>query len=109
MTETEVGRETTHEDDCVARGARLLDDHRPGWRESVDAARLDVSDFHSCVLGQLYGSFSAGLTQLGLRLDGARIEEHGFDVLLGDTGRYPAVQGAWERVLLDPARRVGEL
>ena len=42
-------------DDRVAIGARFLDDTVPNWRALVSLDRLDMSNMHACVLGQLYG------------------------------------------------------
>lgn len=42
--------------DNVARGAALLDELAPGWREHVDIHTLDVSDPYYCVLGQLFSA-----------------------------------------------------
>ena len=62
----------------VARGARLLDGHAPGWAGLV---RLDVMDLSSpcaCVLGQVYGG-TAGRPgyNVGLRVLGLSEEEAG--------------------------------
>lgn len=78
----------------VARGAAQLDETRPGWFRDVDLETLAVDDTESCVLTQLYGSFSEGVNALGLRhLCCARCESRaegttsdadlGFDVFYG--------------------------
>lgn len=38
----------------VARGAELLDEHRPGWFLDVEVGKLDLNDCLSCVLGQVF-------------------------------------------------------
>lgn len=45
-------------------GARLLDDHRPGWATRVDLETLRMANCDRCVLGQVYGEYSAGLAAL---------------------------------------------
>lgn len=52
----------------VAYAAEQLDRLCPGWRRNVDARRLDMSDPHDCVLGQLYGDYVTGVTALRRRL-----------------------------------------
>jgi hypothetical protein len=42
----------------------LLDHVRLGWRAEVDPDRLRMHDPRACVLGQLFGSYLMGLTQL---------------------------------------------
>lgn len=42
----------------VARGAALLDQHRPGWFQRIDPDALKMSDCTACVVGQLSGVVS---------------------------------------------------
>lgn len=60
---------------AVARGAgfltRVLDG--PEWRGEIDAKSLSIAHAGRCVLGQLFGSYGAGLLALGLSSDQARI------------------------------------
>ncbi len=48
----------------VEAGAKLLDEKVPGWREKIDLDSLDVGNHSSCILGQLYGEYSAGMRLL---------------------------------------------
>lgn len=99
----------------AARGAALLDRKHVGWRAEVDPRTLQQSSMYGCVLGQVYGDYSAGLRALGLvKPDGdmydltgygmRRVRELGFQ--LGedrnghDNGNYPDLTAAW-RALLD--------
>lgn len=50
----------------AARGAALLDRKHVGWRAEVDPRTLQQSSMYGCVLGQVYGDYSAGLRALGL-------------------------------------------
>ena len=61
--------------ECVALGAAMLDAAMPGWAYRITPGRLDLSCCHSCILGQLYRGFGAGVVALGLQ---GRITEHGF-------------------------------
>ena len=45
----------------IARGIALLDEKKPGWCNTIDLARLDIDDGHQCVLGQVFGTYSAGV------------------------------------------------
>lgn len=52
---------------AAARGATKLDEMKPGWTNRVDERTLDMTSPERCVLGQVFGSYSYGLEQLGLR------------------------------------------
>lgn len=45
-------------------GAILLDLLQPGWAERINVQRLRLEDCQACVLGQLYGGYSAGLEKV---------------------------------------------
>lgn len=60
----------------VARGVAILDAHRPGWRNLVDVKRLDMLDPKHCVLGQVFGGYNRGLSELSL--GGDEPWRHGF-------------------------------
>lgn len=45
----------------IKRGAALLDKERPGWRDEINLATLDLADDCYCVLGQIFGRYSSGL------------------------------------------------
>lgn len=49
---------------CVRRGIELLDCLRPGWRTDVDWSTLDQRSCIRCALGQLYGTYLRGVSQL---------------------------------------------
>lgn len=44
----------------AAAGAAYLDHHRPGWSVNIDLDRLNMSDFRTCILGQMYGHYADG-------------------------------------------------
>lgn len=50
----------------VASGMYMLDIHVPGWREGIDLGRLNTRSCEDCILGQVYGTYSEGLIQLGV-------------------------------------------
>jgi hypothetical protein len=64
----------------VARGARLLDQVRPGWADMIDMEVFDIEDLRYCILGQLFGGWADGCTRLGLRGDRYKQELNGFEM-----------------------------
>lgn len=48
------------------RGAKFLDENRPGWPHETNEATMDLGSHTKCPLGQLYGSFIRGYEVLGL-------------------------------------------
>jgi hypothetical protein len=99
----------------AAAGAALLDRHRPDWHQQVDGDRLDLEDWRTDVLGQLYGTFGVGVHTLTPGLSEAEVDAwtvaHGFDLddtdlglLAGPRGAYQALTDAWRDQL---ARRQG--
>lgn len=61
----------------VAAGAAFLDVVMPDWVDRIAIERLRVPSLVDCVLGQLYGSFRAGMDTLSLC--GASAVTLGFD------------------------------
>jgi len=55
----------------VERSAKLLDRLYPTWFRRVDLAKLDMSDGHSCVAGQLAHSYRVGTS-----------DDRGYDVFV---------------------------
>ena len=53
-------------DERVTKGAALLDQRIPGWREMIDRDALDIDSCVWCILGQLYGDFPDGVRLLGI-------------------------------------------
>jgi hypothetical protein len=49
----------------VKRMTAILDEKRPGWRDEIDVEKLDFNSIRNCVLGQLYGSYTQGLVDIG--------------------------------------------
>ena len=99
----------------AAAGAALLDQRRPGWHLQVDRDRLDLEDWRADVLGQLYGSFGAGVHKLTGDRSEAEVDAwtvaHGFDLDDTDLGlstgpraAYQALTDAWRDEL---SRRQG--
>ncbi len=90
----------------VARGAAMLDDRWPGWRDLIDWDRLDVASVDDCILGQLAehertGSwaFLAEIRGLENVADCGIAEAHGFLVTDWEPGEwrktYDALTAAW--------------
>lgn len=50
----------------VNAGIALLNSLNPGWVKKIKMRDLDLGNGQTCVLGELYGSFDNGKSQLGL-------------------------------------------
>jgi len=48
----------------VSNGAALLDEVSPGWEKLIDLDILDLSDGHSCIVGQVFGDWITGLDHI---------------------------------------------
>ena len=48
----------------VARGARLLDEKRPGWAREIATDRLAMESCDECILGQLFHDYADGIFML---------------------------------------------
>jgi hypothetical protein len=90
----------------VAAGVGLLDEQEPGWLNKIDLTQFDIASTHRCVLGQVYGSFHEGVSNLGLCGDdeqGCRELEYGFDVsdsrMNEAKWEYADLQKEWVRVI----------
>lgn len=66
----------------VKKGTERLDQDRPGALRGVDLNKMTLHSPQFCVLGMIYGSFSAGCTALGFSQEDAI--EHGFVDTLKD-------------------------
>jgi hypothetical protein len=86
--------------DAVARGAALLDEKVPDWREHITIDQLDMGDCALCVLGQCFGDFVDGLEELGIDDDDARPGSYyGFDRLGTRADAYERLTAAWREEL----------
>lgn len=92
------------EEERVRNGAAFLDEHVPGWRESVDPVALNIASAEHCVVGQVSGCFAKGAKSLGLSVgefDIDRLRRFGFYWYLGES--ITALNAAWRRELGCPA------
>ena len=68
----------------VQKGIELLDKEiGSSWIDKVDLGLLDLGSCTECVLGQLFGRYMEGCTQLGLRFMEEIVSpggEYGFDI-----------------------------
>lgn len=69
---------------AVRKGARLLDDVAPTWRDMINVSRLQMSNTTRCVLGMVFGTYDDGIEALADSQERTDVEvfaiEHGFDV-----------------------------
>lgn len=109
MTDQTELNDLTRARECAARGAALLDERRPNWRAGVAVEHLAMRSSFFCVIGQLYGSFLTGLSELELSMvSSEEVVGLGFDAGRDRDEDYARLQAAWEALLRDPAPRVGE-
>lgn len=77
----------------AARGAAFLDERASGWAERINLDTLDVIDIYRCPLGQLYGTYGAGM--VALDIDPAQDWWYGF--LWGKSTDVDVLNCAWKR------------
>lgn len=89
---------------AIRRGARLLDEKVPGWREHIEPAALKMGVCQKCIVGQALGlgrdaedEYESRLTEwFGTTYDDdldVREEEHGFSAR--SVFGWDALQAAW--------------
>lgn len=87
--------------DVVNRGAKLLDEKRPTWFKEINLHKLDLMIGGHCILGQLYGGTSKGMSRLGLFTQ-VDLFVHGFSLF--SYGRldynWGTLTEAWKRDIL---------
>lgn len=86
----------------VKKGAELLDQENRGWYWDVNIDALNMSYWNSCILGQLYGSYTGGLSELDMA--DSEAEEHG---LFRDNDDYHELHELWINEI--NARRDGSI
>ena len=75
----------------VARGVKLLNEKKPGWKKKIDRERLDMSSCEDCILGQLFGSYRDGLYILKY----AHFLDNGFSL---DSFILPDLKQDWQKL-----------
>jgi len=97
----------------VAKGAALLDEKGPtDWASEINLEALDIVSTSNCILGQLYGGYYTGQSNLEeLDSDGYVIEvvswEWGFSLVDwdayydGNTSERDLLWEAWQDEILD--------
>ena len=94
----------------IEAGAAWLDGEKPGWRDGIDKARLDLDYGNSCPLGQTFQGSSTGWINgyravvYGLHLGEDWAYEHGF---LPDDDEEGMLTQAWRDYLAEPSPTEG--
>jgi hypothetical protein len=99
----------------IERGAALLDERAPGWRQRIDLEKLELSSCTTCVLGQVAGStdpWGWREVRLGFGLDYSAAEDHGFSLTdseylaiaddiedVNDVRAYRSLTDAWKQYI----------
>lgn len=87
-------KEMSHKE-RVANGAALLDEHHPGWYDSINLDILDVSCCDRCICGQL--AFKGFFAEAWGVMENAPGEETG---IIGDSPQdYDKLTVEWTRVI----------
>jgi hypothetical protein len=88
------------------QGARFINRRTEGWRNCINPDLLDMHDPDRSVLGQVYGSFRAGLHELNL--DGDLAEHLGYtsDARSPLTGNPDDDRRRWELAVLEAEWRM---
>lgn len=79
----------------------LQRDYGDAWVEKIDCEELDLSNEAQCVLGQVYGSFDDGLSEIVPEGNTAHLiwaRDHGF---YDDDCDYSDLDEAWHAILCD--------
>lgn len=66
---------------AVRRGAELLDEKKPGWRDHLELSWLRMARCRKCILGQTYGDYFIAIQNLWPSLD--RREANSLAVMYG--------------------------
>ncbi len=62
----------------VSRGVKLLNRVKPGWFRKVRPRKLNMADCWECILGQLFGEYTTGQSELFKWWDTVKSIKHGF-------------------------------
>lgn len=88
----EIDYDRMHRD--VLDGIGLLNEEGPDdWRARIDLSTLDVDNAFWCVLGQVYGYYEDGLSELGLNYTTA--PDFGFSLDHGTDDEWYALTQIW--------------
>lgn len=90
MTEEEISASRAR----AREGAEYLDEHRPGWFNSVHEETLELASQCDCVLGQLYGNYIAGLNCLSSSTDSVFPMRYGF-TFVNDEAEFDVLEDQW--------------
>lgn len=84
----------------VFEGSRLLDKATPDWWECVDLKVFEIQNQKTCILGQVYGGYHVGLSQVGVRVTESAAE-YGFAIDGFDRfyDRMYHVEDAWREAI----------
>jgi len=81
----------------VEAGVAFLNVVKPNWLKKIDVEKLDLIDKKVCMLGELYGNYDDGLSQLGLK-NGTSATNLGF---YGSERGYKVLTEVWKRKIIE--------
>lgn len=81
----------------IAKGMALLDERAPGWESRINLDKLDLKSCTTCVLGQLFGDYSAGRNLASVSI--FDVEEFGFIIFGGSSRQFNNLTTAWRQTI----------
>lgn len=83
-------------DKKVSAGVAFLDVVRPGWYKEINTKELDLAESNVCMLGEIYGSYLDGKSELGLQSTSAESLGFYIDAASGK-GMYDYLTKSWKQ------------
>lgn len=98
----------TYEEQCVERGAKLLDEKLPGWADTVQGKMtdglFDMTMWDTCIVGSLELAWVTDERRTYFTFNGTRIaaygkeaEDYGFNI--HGSGSWENLDEAWRRAV----------
>lgn len=84
----------TNARNAAARGAALLDQHRPGWHNNINLDTLNMASCSNCVVGQTFGGWTRGCEEMDIV---GRSADYGFDT--NSLSTYDELTDAWRELI----------
>ena len=84
----------------VVEGVKLLDENFPGWETYINLESLKLENTSQCILGQLYGDYSIGVSNLEVPMNIYYFgPKYGFSPLLNRTEEWECLTDLWTEVI----------
>lgn len=95
--------------EAAHRGAQFLDNVLPeGWFREIKVDRIELNSCIDCILGQLFGGYSAGLTALEADMMAAETEDYYPPEFFGFVGGSTDNDYAWSTLTREWRKLIAE-